>query len=147
MGLPSTFLHFYNSSIQSKYIKVGKYLCKNSRCPSALLILTKQMEENYTTKILWVYGFSRLTFTYLFLFQAFFYVNFLSYSFRRHNNYWYGYMVIKFLCSKCNRTVAKNHKAVQCDICHKYINTYTYKKLQKDQSPWYCICNWQWCFK
>ena len=56
-------------------------------------------------------------------------------------------MVVQFPCLKCNRTVAKNHKAVQCDICDKWIqiacnnlNTYIYKKLQKDKSPWYCIC-------
>ena len=56
-------------------------------------------------------------------------------------------MAVQFPCLKCNRAVAKNHKAVQCDICDKWIhiacnnlNTYTYKKLQKDKSPWYCIC-------
>ena len=56
-------------------------------------------------------------------------------------------MVVQFLCLKCNRVVEKNHKAVQCNICDKWIqiacnnlNTYTYKKLQKDKSPLYCIC-------
>ena len=56
-------------------------------------------------------------------------------------------MVVQFPCLKCSRAVAKNHKAVQCDICDKWVhiacnnlNTYTYKKLQKDKSPWYCIC-------
>ena len=56
-------------------------------------------------------------------------------------------MVVQFPCLKCNRAVAKNHKAVQCDICDKWVhiacnnlNTYTNKKLQKDKSPWYCIC-------
>ena len=41
----------------------------------------------------------------------------------------------------------KNHKAVQCDMCNKWVhiacnnlNAYTYKKLQKDKSFWYCIC-------
>ena len=36
---------------------------------------------------------------------------------------------------------------MQCDICDKWIHiacnnlsTYTHKKLQKDKSPWYCIC-------
>ena len=56
-------------------------------------------------------------------------------------------MVVRFPCLKCNRAVAKNHKAVQCDICDKWVHiacnnldTYTYKKLQKFKSPWYCIC-------
>ena len=56
-------------------------------------------------------------------------------------------MVVQFPCLKCNRAVAKNHKAVQCDICDKWVhipcnnvNTYTYKKLLKDKSPSYCIC-------
>ena len=55
-------------------------------------------------------------------------------------------MVVQFPCLKCNRAVAKNHKAVQCDICDKWVhiacnnlNTYTYKKLLKDKSPSYCI--------
>ena len=56
-------------------------------------------------------------------------------------------MVVRFPCLKCNRAVAKNHKVVQCDICDKWVhiacnnlNIYTYKKLQKDKSPWYCTC-------
>ena len=56
-------------------------------------------------------------------------------------------MVVQFPCLKCNKAVAKNHKAVQCDICDKWIhiasnnlNTYMYKKVQKDKSFWYCIC-------
>ena len=56
-------------------------------------------------------------------------------------------MVVQILCLKCNRAVAKNHKAVQCDICVKWVhidgnnlNTYTYKKLQKGKSSWYVIC-------
>ena len=47
-------------------------------------------------------------------------------------------MVVQFPCLKCNRAVAKNHKAVQCDICDKWIhracnnlNTHTYEKLRK----------------
>ena len=59
-------------------------------------------------------------------------------------------MVVQFPFLKCNRTVAKNHKTVQCDICDKWIhiacnklNTYTYKKFLKDKSPWYCICGLQ----
>ena len=88
------------------------------------MMLTKQMEENCTTKICWVYGFlTGITFTDPDI-----------------------YMLVQFPCLKCNRAVAKNHKAVQCDICDKWVqiacnnfNTNTYKKL-KDKSPWYCIC-------
>ena len=56
-------------------------------------------------------------------------------------------MVVQFPCSKYNRAIAKNPKAVQCDICDKWVHIacnnldmYTYKKLQKDKSPWYCTC-------
>ena len=56
-------------------------------------------------------------------------------------------MVVQFPCLKCNRAVAESHKAVQCDICDKWVyiacnnlNTYMCKKLQKDNSPAYCIC-------
>ena len=31
-------------------------------------------------------------------------------------------MAVEFSCLKCNRAVAKNHKAVQCDICGKWIH-------------------------
>ena len=56
-------------------------------------------------------------------------------------------MVVQFPCLVCNRTVAKNHRAVQCDLCDSWVhiacnnlNLYTYRKLQKDKSPWYCMC-------
>ena len=56
-------------------------------------------------------------------------------------------MVVQFPSLKCNRAVAKNNTAVQCDICDKWfhiacnnLNSHRYKKLQKDKSPWYFIC-------
>ena len=57
-------------------------------------------------------------------------------------------MVVQFPCLVCNRAVAKNHRAVQCDLCDSWVasnnlNVYTYQKLQKDKSLWYCIC----CFR
>ena len=59
-------------------------------------------------------------------------------------------MVVNFPCLVCNRTVAKNHRSVQCDVCASWVhiafnnlNLYTYRKLQKDKSPWYCMC----CFR
>ena len=55
-------------------------------------------------------------------------------------------MVVKFPCLVCSRAVAKNHKAIQCDLCNKWVhiscnnlNRYTYRKLQKDKTPWFCI--------
>ena len=61
------------------------------------MMLTKQMEENCTTKICWVYGFlTGITFTD-------------------------PDTLVQFPCLKCNRAVAKNHKAVQCDICDKWV--------------------------
>ena len=53
---------------------------------------------------------------------------------------------IKFPCGVCNKTVAKNHNAVYCDSCDRWVhlkcnflNKNTYRKLQKDNSPWFCI--------
>ena len=41
----------------------------------------------------------------------------------------------------------KNHKAVQCYSYDRWVhnacnnlNIYTYRKFQKDKSPWYCLC-------
>ena len=55
-------------------------------------------------------------------------------------------MVIKFPCKICNKAVASNHHAVQCDKCHIWvhikcnkINLQTYKFLQKSPLAWYCI--------
>ena len=52
-------------------------------------------------------------------------------------------MVVQFHCLVCNRAVAKNHRAVQCDLCDSWVhiacnnlNFYTYQKLQKGKSPW-----------
>ena len=59
-------------------------------------------------------------------------------------------MVVQFPHLVCNRTVAKNHKAVQCDLCDSWVhiaynnlNLYTYQNLKKGKSPWYCMC----CFR
>ena len=54
-------------------------------------------------------------------------------------------MVVKFPCKICNKAVANNHHAVQCDRCHLWvhikcnrINLQTYKYLQKCSYAWYC---------
>ena len=59
-------------------------------------------------------------------------------------------MVVQFPCLVCNRAVAKEHRAVQCDPWDSWVhipcnnlNLYTYRKLQKDKSLWYCMC----CFR
>ena len=59
-------------------------------------------------------------------------------------------MVVQFPRLVCNRTVAKNRRVVQFDLCDSWVhiacnnlNLYTYRKLQKDKSPWYCMC----CFR
>ena len=50
----------------------------------------------------------------------------------------------KFPCGICKNTVAANHNAVCCDICNKWVHgycnitRYCYRKLQKDEIPWYC---------
>ena len=45
-------------------------------------------------------------------------------------------MVAQFPCFVCNRALAKNHRAVQCDLCDSWVhiacnnlNVYTYQKL------------------
>ena len=59
-------------------------------------------------------------------------------------------MAVQFPCLVCNRDFAKNHRAVQCDLCDSWVhiacnnlNVYTYRKLQKDKSHWYYI----FCFR
>ena len=55
-------------------------------------------------------------------------------------------MTIKFPCSVCYKSVAKNHKAVKCSCCKKWIhikcnhidvNTYELLKISNDN--WHCI--------
>ena len=55
-------------------------------------------------------------------------------------------MAIKFPGKICNKAVASNHHAVQCDKCHIWvhikcnkINLQTYRFLQKSPLSWYCI--------
>ena len=52
----------------------------------------------------------------------------------------------EFPCKMCSKSVAKNHEAICCDLCHiwvhtKYnkINATTYNMLQKDETKWFCI--------
>ena len=56
-------------------------------------------------------------------------------------------MAVQFPCFVCNRTIAKNRRAVQCDLCDSCVHIacnnldgYTYRKLREGKSPWYCIC-------
>ena len=51
-----------------------------------------------------------------------------------------------FSCVACSNTLANNHNALCCDSCDKWVhmkcnflNKMTYKKLQKNNSPWFCI--------
>ena len=51
----------------------------------------------------------------------------------------------KFPCGICKKTVAANHNVVCCDICNKWVHIscnnitrYCCRKLQKDETPWYC---------
>ena len=55
-------------------------------------------------------------------------------------------MRIKNPCIVCGRSVAKNHKALQCDYCDQWvhikcnlIDKKTYELLKQDESPWSCI--------
>ena len=55
-------------------------------------------------------------------------------------------MRIKYPCTVCGRSVAKKHKALQCDYCDQWvhikcnlIDKKTYDLLKQDESPWSCI--------
>ena len=55
-------------------------------------------------------------------------------------------MVVKFPCGICTRQVSKNHRAIKCDSCEKWIHikcnnleTRTYQSLINDNNSWYCI--------
>ena len=52
----------------------------------------------------------------------------------------------KFSCKICSKSIAKNHKAICCDVCHIWvhtkcnkINAATYNMLQNDETKWFCI--------
>ena len=52
----------------------------------------------------------------------------------------------QFPCGICEKPVAKNHKAIQCDKCKLWvhikcnkINVQTYNLLINDESTWYCL--------
>jgi len=54
-------------------------------------------------------------------------------------------MPIKFPCSKCKRPVAKNHKAIACDICLNwthckcdFISDDDYYKIMEDETNKWC---------
>ena len=55
-------------------------------------------------------------------------------------------MHIKYPCTVCGRSVAKNHKALQCDYCDQWVHIKcnliekkTYELLKQDETPWSCI--------
>ena len=55
-------------------------------------------------------------------------------------------MTVKIPCKICQKPVAKNYQATQCDSCNIWIhikcneiNLQTYKHLQKSNAEWYCI--------
>ena len=55
-------------------------------------------------------------------------------------------MAIKYPCGICSKSVKENQKALQCDICDKWIhlkcnllNLSTYEKLKHDPNPWFCL--------
>ena len=59
-------------------------------------------------------------------------------------------MIVQFPCLVCNRVIAKDFRVVQCRLCDSWdhiacnnLNLYTYRKLKKDKSLWYCMCYFQ----
>ena len=58
----------------------------------------------------------------------------------------YVNMNTSYLCGVCSKIVAKNHNAVCCNKCDMWVHTvynnlskYCYRKLQKDNPPWFCV--------
>ena len=52
----------------------------------------------------------------------------------------------KFPCKICEKPVANNHHAIQCDSCNLWIHIrcskvkqQTYRHLQNGNTEWYCI--------
>ena len=55
-------------------------------------------------------------------------------------------MVIKFPCKVCTKSVAKNHRKLQCSACNQWVHLKcnnldkkSYETLNTDNQPWYCI--------
>ena len=55
------------------------------------------------------------------------------------------YLIVKFLCSVCEKPVAINHEAVCCHVCNRWVHIScnnickkTYRGLKKDPTPWFC---------
>ena len=55
-------------------------------------------------------------------------------------------MPLEYPCSSCHKNVNKNHRAICCDICDKwihikcnYLNLSDYNKLKNDCNPFFCI--------
>lgn len=52
----------------------------------------------------------------------------------------------KYPCTTCNKNVNNNHRAIQCDICDKWIhlkcnflNSKDYEDLKNSEEPFFCI--------
>ena len=56
-------------------------------------------------------------------------------------------MTVNYTCKICQKAIAKNHRAIECDNCNLWvhikcnkINLQTYKCLQYNYSTaWYCL--------
>ena len=53
---------------------------------------------------------------------------------------------VKFPCGICNKSIEKNHEAIQCDSCDFWvhigcndISAAVYEFLKTDPGPWYCL--------
>ena len=55
-------------------------------------------------------------------------------------------MPIKFPCGICHKSVARNHRALQCDTCEawihikcNYVSANVYERLKESTEAWFCI--------
>ena len=58
----------------------------------------------------------------------------------------FGRWDLIFPCGICQKAVAKRHKAICCDLCHKWVhiacnnlNKKTYQNLQSSEISWFCM--------
>ena len=93
----------------------------------------------------------KIIFSFLLIFHLFcssslrFFTLFVSLSLDYLLSYFTEKMVVNFPCKICNKTVASNHHALQCDSFHlcvhikcNRINLQIFKYLNKCSSAWYC---------
>ena len=131
---------------------VGRFVTIMSKWLHIFLIHISVIHRNlyYFTFIfqsVYVIAFFPLQFFYTLTFLQLIYLYGYTFSKGKDHIHTLNTMMVKYWYLVRNRADLNNHKAVQfycCDrwvhIDYNYLNVYTYRKLHKDKSPWYCLC-------